>query len=63
MNGKYIINFSKGSLEQAFKVSELDYVIKDVEDIKAIVNEEFIIKVLQRFNEMNEQLGKALENY
>ena len=63
MNGKYIINFSQGNLEQAFKISELDYIIKDVHDIKQIVNDEFIRIVLARFTEMNKQLATALIDF
>ena len=63
MNGKYIINFSQGTLEQSFKISELDYVIKDVEDIKKIINNDFIASVLKRFSEMNDQLASALKDY
>lgn len=63
MNGKYIVNFAAGNLEQAFKISELDYVIKDVEDIKKIIDETFIQLVLKRFAEMNLQLNEALKDY
>ena len=63
MNGKYIIQFSSGAMEQSFKISELDYIIKDAEDVKKIISEEFIETVLNRFADMHKQLTNALKDY
>lgn len=60
MNQKFIIKFEQGVLEQTFKVSEMD--IPDLETLKQLVDEDFIGKVIKRFEEMRadffEQVGK-----
>jgi hypothetical protein len=50
MNDKYIVRFEAGMMEQAFKfdVSE----VKSLDDLKKVVNTEFIEQVRKRFNEM-----------
>ena len=63
MNQKYIIKFEQGNLEQAFKVSELDYIITGIDDIKKIISAEFINAILQRFTEMQKQLDTALIDF
>ncbi len=63
MNGKYMVQFTAGNYEQTFKISELDYIIKDVEDIKAIVSDDFVAKVMQRFATMHQQLDEALVDF
>ena len=37
MNQKYIIKFEMYNLEQTYKLSELDYIIRDVEDVKKAI--------------------------
>jgi hypothetical protein len=63
MNGKYMVQFTAGNYEQTFKISELDYIIKDVEDIKKIVSDEFVNQVMERFGTMHVQLGTALIDF
>jgi hypothetical protein len=63
MNGKYMVQFTQGHLEQMFKISELDYIIKDVEDIKKIITDNFIAEVIARFTNMNAQLSNALVDF
>lgn len=58
-NGKYIIKIERGMLEQTYKVSELD--LTSEEDIKKLLDEEFINNVLYRFKEMNLALEEAIE--
>lgn len=59
-NGKFIIKFEAGSfLEQTYKVNEID--VTGIDDIKALINDEFMAKVAARFRDMatdlNAQLG------
>jgi hypothetical protein len=63
MNQKYIIKFEKGNFEQSYKISELDYVISGLEDIKKVINESLITSVLLRFEQMNKDLTGALSDY
>jgi hypothetical protein len=63
MNQKYILKFERGNFEQSFKISEFDFLIKSIEDIKTIVDIIFIEKVNKRFQEMNAQFNEALKDY
>lgn len=63
MNQKYIIKFEKGNFEQSYKISELDYVISGLEDIKKVINQSLITSVLLRFEQMNKDLTGALSDY
>ena len=58
-NGKYIIKLERGSLEQTFKVSEMD--ILDEADIPKLLDETFITSALQRFSEMGKAWQEAQE--
>ncbi len=57
-NGKYLIKLERGSIEQTFKVSEMD--VTGDEDIRAMLNEAFMKKAIARFEEMEDTLMKAL---
>lgn len=59
-NGKYLLKFERGLIEQTYKVSEMD--ISQEEDIKALVEKPFMEKVLRRFDEMERDLFEAMEN-
>lgn len=63
MNQKYIVKFEKNNFEQSYKISELDYVITGIEDIKKVINETLITSVLLRFEQMQNDLQKALKEY
>lgn len=58
MNDKYIVKFEAGPMEQAFKFSTAE--VRSVEQLKAIVNADFIEAVRDRFNEMFLQLKASL---
>ena len=58
-NGKYIIKLERGSLEQTYKVSEMD--ILDEADIPKLLDETFIASALQRFSEMGKAWQEAQE--
>lgn len=57
MNDKYIVKFEAGPMEQAFKYYTED--VKSLEQLKKIVNDEFINKVHLRFKEMFAQMKEA----
>jgi hypothetical protein len=50
MNDKYQIQFIAGPMEQTFKISHTD--IDGVEGIKKMLDDEFMKKIMDRFNEM-----------
>ena len=58
-NGKYIIKLEEGPFEQTFKVSELEVLEEELEDI---LNENFLNQALDRFKEMGSSLKSAM-NY
>ena len=50
MNDKYQIRFEAGPLEQIFKIQQTD--VNGIEGIYKLVDEEFMRKIMERFNEM-----------
>lgn len=58
MNDKYIVKFEAGPMEQAFKF-HVDQV-QSLENLKTVINAEFIEKVRARFNEMFLQMKEAV---
>jgi hypothetical protein len=50
MNDKYQIQFVAGPMEQTFKIAHSE--INGIEGIKKMLDEEFMQKVMDRFNEM-----------
>jgi hypothetical protein len=58
-NGKFIIKIEQGMLEQTYKVSELD--LTSEEDIKKLLDQEFMEGVQRRFSEMDSALFEAIE--
>ena len=50
MNDKYQIKFEAGPMEQIFKIPHNE--VSGVEGIEKLVDEEFLQKVMDRFNEM-----------
>ena len=59
MNDKYQIKFEAGPMEQIFKISHTE--VNGVEGIQKLVDEEFLKKVMDRFNEMFLSLKAAKE--
>ena len=57
MNEKYIVKFEAGPMEQAFKFTSTE--IGGIEELKSVINEDFIEAVRKRFNEMFLQLKAA----
>ncbi|MBK9478670.1 MAG: hypothetical protein IPO70_04845 [Bacteroidetes bacterium] len=62
MNQKYIVKFEKGNLEQSYKISELEYIISGVDDVKKLINESFINQIMQRFQQMQQDLQHVLKD-
>ena len=50
MNDKYQIRFEAGPMEQIFKISQTE--VNGIEGINKLVDEEFLKKIMDRFNEM-----------
>lgn len=61
MNEKYIVKFEAGPMEQAFKFYHEE--VEGVEGLKKIIDEEFLQKVMERFNEMFLSLKSAKEKH
>jgi hypothetical protein len=59
MNDKYLVKFEAGPMEQVYKFS-IDEV-KNLDNLKKIVNEEFIEQCRARFNDMFLQLKAATD--
>ncbi len=57
MNDKYIVKFEAGPMEQSFKFHTEQ--VKSVENLKKMINDNFIEKVRLRFNEMFLQMKEA----
>lgn len=63
MNQKYIVKFEQGTLEQSYKLSELDLSGGDVNDVFEILDEEFIATVIARFSGMRSDFSAAYKRY
>lgn len=61
MNQKYILKFEMGHLEQNYKISEIDYGITTLDEVKKIANESFLNAVEGNFHVMNQLLNKHIE--
>ncbi len=58
-NGKFIIKLENGPFEQTFKVSELDVMESEIDDI---LGETFITEAMERFQQMGRSLKSALND-
>jgi hypothetical protein len=59
MNQKYIVKFEQGTLEQSYKLSELDLSGGGVNEIFQIIDEVFISTVVERFKVMRSDFAQA----
>jgi hypothetical protein len=59
MNQKYIVKFEQGTLEQSYKLSELDLSGGGVNEIFQIIDEQFIATVIERFKMMRADFSGA----
>ena len=55
-NEKYLVKFELGLYEQTFKIDE--YEVPDVEELKSLITDEFIKKVMKRFDDMHTDWGE-----
>ncbi|GGE97029.1 hypothetical protein [Hymenobacter cavernae] len=60
-NGKYLIKLERGPFEQTYKVSEMDVTSED--DVRALLDEEFVQAVVQRFSQMRHDLQAAFARH
>jgi hypothetical protein len=58
MNMKYLIKFEKGTYEQTYKLSEMD-ITEGIDGVFKILDNEFIVSVVKRFDEMSEDFLQA----
>lgn len=56
-NQKYLIKLEAGPFEQTFKVSELDVLEQELDEI---LNENFIAEAIKRFSDMGDSLKNAM---
>ena len=56
-NQKYLIKLEQGDFEQTFKVSEMD-ILED--ELDEILSEEFISQAIERFDDMQKSLWKSM---
>jgi len=56
-NNRYLIKLEAGSMEQTFKVSELDVTSED--DLKKMIDTEFLQEAEARFHDMAQSLFKS----
>ncbi len=62
MNQKFIIKFEQGTLEQVYKISEMD-VIDGVNGVFQLIDEEFSQAVSARFDEMRQAFIAAYKRH
>ena len=58
-NNKYIVKLEVGPFEQTFKISESDVGSED--DLRKIVDNDFIQQAMARFADMSRSLGEATD--
>jgi hypothetical protein len=58
-NGKYIIKLEKGLFEQTYKIDEYEF--RGPDDIKKLLDEEFMQKVMERFHQMRADFVAAVD--
>jgi hypothetical protein len=59
MNQKYIVKFEQGTLEQSYKLSELDLSGGGANEIFQILDDEFIATVIEKFKAMRTDFSAA----
>jgi len=58
-NNKYLVKLEAGPFEQTFKIDEFDLGSED--DLKRIVNNDFIQQAMARFADMSRSLSEATD--
>jgi hypothetical protein len=62
MNQKFIVKAEQGTLEQSYKVPEMD-LTDGVNSVFEILDEEFMTKIATRFTEMRKDYKDAFYRY
>jgi len=57
-NEKYLVKFEIGMYEQTYKIDE--YEVADDKELKALITDDFITKVMTRFDEMHTDWGTLI---
>jgi hypothetical protein len=58
-NNKYLIKLELGPFEQTFKIDEFD--LSSEEDLKKILDQDFIQQAMARFADMSRSLAEATD--
>lgn len=59
-NSKYIVKVELGQFEQSYKIGEID--VMGLDDVKVMVNQEFLRGCLKRFLSMREDWEASFKN-
>lgn len=62
MNRKFLIKFEQGTLEQTYKISEID-IVNGINGVFEILDEEFITSVVAKFAEMRKDFIATYNRY
>jgi hypothetical protein len=62
MNSKFIIKFEQGTLEQTYKIAEVD-IIGGVNGVFEMLDETFMQSIIQRFTSMRSDFLSAYKKY
>ena len=62
MNMKYLIKFEQGTLEQTYKLSEMD-ILNGIDGVFEILDEAFISTVVARFAGMRKDFIETYKRY
>lgn len=62
MNNKFIVKIEQGSLEQSYKIPEMD-LTDGVNSVFELLDEEFLKKITVRFNDMRADYKDAYFRY
>jgi hypothetical protein len=62
MNNKFIVKVEQGSLEQSYKIPEMD-LTDGVNSVFELLDEEFLKKIAARFNDMRMDYKDAYFRY
>ncbi len=60
-NGKFLLKLEQGSLEQTYKVAELDLLTGTDAEVRELLDEEFLAAAIARFQDMRADLQAAFE--
>ncbi len=63
MNQKYILKCEQGSLEQSYKISELDLAGGGVDEIFQLMDEPFMATVAERFKQMKNDFFETYKRH